>query len=691
MKAGFIGAAATGAGARVSPENSILQQDLISSVEKRKKRSMPRKNKIPTQQNHLPDPFDRQQAKEAFFNNGGDAEEIQDAHEAAPTASDPYFDRGEGHHEAGKRDVELYIRTYNTLLRSSGEVSLKALVQAHYNIDSSLHPDARSPYPDMSAFIYSVLRLPASIIHCNLVLLGQSEEVFLQQGFQVDGWEAVTASARRRKWFYDGKETLAVYVASVSDTDDIVPILVAFQIEWNKMYYLLNADPTTMQLLETRMDRTSPVFAEITKVLRERLHISVDDWRRLELIWGDRLWENLLRIGKQRKSFWLRMLGGTHVGYVRAIRKWWAPVENLLETLALQERPVYFVSSNTHSLVNLMSGSLLNREDELTKFALSGEDPYLAEECHKLQEGTVPGNWQNFLYFAAREWMRTPAGKEFARNRIREEQERGIWHVGARHGLEIDAQVFELAKLRPIEIDPRCRMPGMDYLAKSQAIILNIDYPLGMAAYHMLREILENLPQMRGIYILGKAATLNGSIGDVMISNVVLDEHSQNIYWLDNCFIAQDVQPYLIYGSVLDNQRAVSAKGTYLQNRQYLDFYYQANYTVVEMESGPYLNAVYEDQYLTRYPMGENINFARLPHELGILHYASDTPYTRGKNLGAGSLSYFGMDSTYASAVAILYRIFEQEIRLVNEQQTTGHLQEMPLQTEEQKAETKVP
>ncbi len=180
----------------------------------------------------------------------------------------------------------------------------------------------------------------------------------------------------------------------------------------------------------------------------------------------------------------------------------------------------------------------------------------------------------------------------------------------------------------------------------------------------MMREITENLSNIRGIYILGKAATLNGSIGDVMISNVVLDEHSQNTYWLDNCFTARDVQPYLIYGSVLDNQKAVSAKGTYLQNRQYLDFYYQANYTVVEMESGPYLNAIYEDQYLTRYPVGENINFARLPYELGILHYGSDTPYTRGKNLGAGSLSYFGMDSTYASAVAILRRIFENEIRL---------------------------
>jgi len=647
---------------------------------------MSRNNKSPNHNDHIPDRFDGKQQSDdlRMIEDEEKKEHVEDQHNMTHTASSTAFE-DDGRHEAGKRDVELYIRTYNTLLRSSGEISLKALVQTHYNIDSSLHPEARSPYPDMSAFIYSVLRLPSSIIHCNLVLLGQSEEVFQQRGFHVDGWEAVTASARRRKWFYDGKETLAVYVASVSDTDDIVPVLVAFQIEWNKMYYLLNADPTTMQLLETRMDRTSPVFTEITKVLRERLHIHPSDWRRLELIWGDQLWENLRMIGRQRKSFLLRMLGGSHVGYVRATRQWWTPVEQLLDHLGLGERPVYFVSSNTHSLLNLMSGSLLNREDQLTKFALSGQNPYLADECRKLQQGIVPGNWQNFLYFAAREWMSTSEGREFARVRASEEQERGIWHVGARHGLEIDAQVFELAKLHPMEIDPRCRMPGMDKLAESSAIVLNIDYPLGMAAYRMLREIMENLTHIRGIYVLGKAATLNGSIGDVMISNVVLDEHSQNTYWLDNCFIAQDVQPYLIYGSVLDNQKAVSAKGTYLQNRQYLDFYYQANYTVVEMESGPYLNAVYEDQYLMRYPMGENINFARMPYDLGILHYASDTPYTRGKNLGAGSLSYFGMDSTYASAVAILRRIFEHEIRAVKVQKEREAVVE-----EDQRTETKV-
>src|SRR5260221_11801265 len=96
------------------------------------------------------------------------------------TAVDTTFEQEE-HREAGKRDVEMYIRTYNTLLRSSGEVSLKAVVQTHYKIDSSLHPEARSPYPDMSAFIYSVLRRPSAIINCNFVLLGKGQAAFVEE------------------------------------------------------------------------------------------------------------------------------------------------------------------------------------------------------------------------------------------------------------------------------------------------------------------------------------------------------------------------------------------------------------------------------------------------------------------------------------------------------------------------------
>ena len=62
-----------------------------------------------------------------------------------------------------------------------------------------------------------------------------------------------------------------------------------------------------------------------------------------------------------------------------------------------------------------------------------------------------------------------------------------------------------------------------------------------------------------------------------------------------------------------------------------------------------------------RHPVNEIVNLYNLTFDLGILHYASDTPLGKGKNLGAGTLSYFGMDSTYAANTAILRRIFMLE------------------------------
>ncbi|MFN8556540.1 MAG: hypothetical protein U0531_04030 [Dehalococcoidia bacterium] len=191
-------------------------------------------------------------------------------------------------------------------------------------------------------------------------------------------------------------------------------------------------------------------------------------------------------------------------------------------------------------------------------------------------------------------------------------------------------------------------------------MIVNIDYPLGLAAYRILRVLAEDIEDIAGVYVLGKAATLNAAVGDVLVSDTVRDEHTGNTYWLDNCFAAADVAPFLVFGSALDGQRAVTVLGTFLQNHGHLEMYYRETYTVAEMEAGPYLSAVYEAAYPTRHPIGEHVNFARLPFDLGILHYASDTPYTQARTLGARGLSYRGMDSTYAGALAILRRIFDR-------------------------------
>lgn len=572
---------------------------------------------------------------------------------------DPNTQNREEVYPAQKQDVELYIRTYNTMLRSSGDIKVKALIQAHMNSDSSLHTKAESPEPDFSAFTYSLQRLPADITKINRVLLGQSEDVFKAAGHDIEKWQSVTAPGRRRRWFYDRRNTLAVYIASSSDVDDVIPVLVGLQIEWNKLHALLNEDPNTLEILRAGLDEKSPLYNEMVKVLTARLHISVEDWERLRAIWAASFWDNLLVIAARQKSFSVRMLGGNYIGYGKAANRWWRPIAQKMEELELQDRPVYFISSNTHSIANLVSGTANRLRGELDKFMRNLHDPILIEEYENIMAGESRSSLENFLYYI----MRSYYGKNRHRISLRDEQEqeRGIHHIPTSEGMAVDAQIIELNKLNPAEFDPRLGVELAAQLQSSNAVILNIDYPLGLAAYFIMVQVAQSLSNIRGIYILGKAATLNGSIGDVMISDSIYDEHSQNTYWLDNCFIASEVAPYLVYGSVLDNQKAVTVKGTYLQNRHYLDEFYRESYTVVEMEAGPYMNGLYEQIYSSRYPTAEHINFKRLNFDLGVLHYASDTPYTRGKNLGASSLAYLGMDSTYATSIAILRRIMSLE------------------------------
>ena len=147
----------------------------------------------------------------------------------------------------------------------------------------------------------------------------------------------------------------------------------------------------------------------------------------------------------------------------------------------------------------------------------------------------------------------------------------------------------------------------------------------------------------------------------MILPNVVQDEHSHNTYLFENCFSAADVAPYLKYGTVLDNQKAICVLGTFLQNAQIMDVFFREGYADIEMEAGPFLSAVYEMYRPKRHPVNEIVNLYGLPFDLGILHYVSDTPMSKGKNLGAGTLSYFGMDSTYAATLAIARRIIKME------------------------------
>lgn len=551
-------------------------------------------------------------------------------------------------------EIELYLRTIYSLLRSTTDVQIRSLEEVHAGMNSSLHPDARRETPDTSAFIYSLLRLPPCMPQVRTVILGQSASVFSRHGFQdVEAWQPVAANARRRRCFFKD-DILACYIASKTDIDDVIPALTAYQIEWNKIHFFLKRIPSDLHLEEIEQN------PEAFRMLANALQISLDDLERLKTIWKSRFIENILLIQKNPCSLRVRLLSGSLNEYRRATRAWWDNIE--IKNPILADRPVYFVSSNTHSIANLLTGFALKKQAQLIQYLEENGNHELLDEWKDIQERVVLSSQENFLYYVLKKYQQSPAGSALITRQTQEEECVGITRIPSEHYFDVDAQVIDISRLDLSSMDPRLSQEDISKLRKSDALILNIDYPLGLAAYNILEKVAEHCNPIYGLYVMGKAATLNGVRGDVMIPNVVHDEHSQNTYLFQNAFASSDVSPYIVYGTVLDNQKAVSVLGTFLQNSRIMDVIYREGYTDIEMEAGPFLSAAYEMYRPQRHPVNEIVNLYGVPFDIGILHYASDTPLSKGKNLGAGTLSYSGIDSTYATSIAILRRIFQKEI-----------------------------
>lgn len=560
--------------------------------------------------------------------------------------------------DTGNEEIELYIRTYYSLLRSTDAIKIEALIETHAATDSSLHVHAREPKADISAIVYSALRLPPVMHQAKLFVLGQIVEDFDRAGFgAVEEWDRVYATGRRRRTHFNGVDCVATMIASRSDIDDLIPILTAFQMEWNKVHEMLKLSPDAKDVILRR---------EVTSldIVATALGTESDDMWRLKDALQNLFWTYLNAMVDRRIDLSLQLLSGSQVNYRKAASRWWGNLSRACDEcgINIQERPVYFVSSNTHSISNLVTGYARDQEQELLDFMQRGTRVGLVAEWEAIPD---EHSRANFLYYLLKQYQSAnPASVD---NMQDTETNIGFHRVQAKHGFDTEAQILHLEAMDISRLDARIT-EGLDVeaLAHSDALVINIDYPLGLAAFELLTRVGEGCAQILGMYVMGKAATLNGRIGDVMLANVVHDEHSKNTYLFQNCFQSHHLMPYLSYGMLLDNQKALTARGTFLQNRTFMDVFYREGYTVLEMEAGPYLSAVYEMIRPVRHPYNEIVNLYPARFDLGMIHYASDTPYSKGHNLGAGSLGYHGMDATYASAIAIMRRIFEQEITRIS-------------------------
>jgi hypothetical protein len=558
--------------------------------------------------------------------------------------------------DSGKTSaLEEYLRAYSEHEHLPAMLRVSDLESRHSSFCSSLHRRSRSREPDVSAFLYAALRLPDCISRVSRVVLGPAEDVFAEAGFQgVENWVQVQSRARRRRYHYDGEQTLAVFVTSITDLDDLIPSLCAFQMEWNKMHHLLNA---------AFQGRPRAGSSENGEEIRRCLGLGRPDWELMTQVWTDdweQKWED---VAKRPLGLVVYRLPMHSAHYKYAARQWWDMVTRRLDlaSAASGDRPLYLVSSNTHSLSNLITGFARAHEQELLTF-MERENPEGLWRAWQDCRRDPDQNPEDLLYYGLRLYQEHNPGA--SATRLAWEQSMGFHRHAPPQYPHLEVQRIALSRLDPSRLDSRLQRPsGLD---RSQALLVNMDYPLGLAAGQVLSRACELFPRLRGVFILGKSAAAMGRLGDIIIPGQVYDSHTRVHYLFRNSLTLRHLIPFLNHIAAFDDQKSITVRGTFLHGRDTVSHLLRDDFTGMEMEAGPFLSALYRhfSKQAPRQGMGQGRILNIDPPEgfnLGLLHYTSDTPYNIRPSLLSTSLGLTGLEAVYAASLAIMQRIMDLE------------------------------
>lgn len=554
----------------------------------------------------------------------------------------------------GGEAVRCYLEGYQRLGPEGCRLRLAELEPAHLRMDSSLHRLAGSDQLCVPALLYASARLPACMPQVARVALAAERSAFRDHGLgDVTGWRLVSAEKRRRLSYFDGRDRLAALVTSLSDLDDLIPSLCAYQIEWNKMHRRLAQTPLGRALADGR-----ETAAAAGQELRQALGLNRADYQALADLWGMGWDRKLAALAAGPKDLELVMLPLSETGFAAAAGRWWRRVLGLFRELDLAGRPVFVVTSNNHSLVNLVSGFAGCHAERLAEHGRRDQGKEWVRTHDRLTAEGAPAV-RNLLYLAQDGLLAAEPG--LADEKAAMEAEAGVHRTEPVPPLLAEAQVIELGRLIPERLDPRLSPPDPAALAASRAVVLNTDYPLGFGAYHLLRAAGRHLPGWRGLFVLGKSAAMIGRLGDLMIPTQVRDVHSSRLFELPNCMNARRLVPYLQDAAVFDDQRSLTVHGTFLHSWDTVRHLHRADFTGIEMEAGPCLAAL-ADNFMPHMAGRKGLLRLVLPPGfcLGILHYTSDTPYNLRASLLSSPLGLTGLESTYSGSLAMLQYILER-------------------------------
>ena len=180
-------------------------------------------------------------------------------------------------------------------------------------------------------------------------------------------------------------------------------------------------------------------------------------------------------------------------------------------------------------------------------------------------------------------------------------------------------------------------------------LIINIDYAFGQQAEHIVRALISLFHRnIKSLNIMGKAGSLVGKRGDILLANQVLLARDEQAYPM----LRPSITPSSPYLHCVHEGTVLTVEGTLLQNRALL-YYYQLFWDCVglEMEGSFYARQIQRACHQGLLTDDVESNF---------LYFVSDLPLQEGAQLSKDMEAHESVPPLYGIIRAFLDNIFSK-------------------------------
>jgi hypothetical protein len=558
-----------------------------------------------------------------------------------------------------RQSIKNFANSIHAAVSDGRPIILGELYEKFKKMNPSIHRHCWDPKTiDLSALSYALQRLPDEITKAKVIYIKKEHENL----DSVEGIKKIDSKARRRATYDEGNGNLK-FISRDPETDieDILTCLSMYGIEAAKIKEKLRKRPLPQIPIQADFSnnnsQNNQYLAELSNILNVSFQKIIESNKTLDFKLPYLL-KNISDHDAEKMLIDFDSEFSRTDASVKA-REWRKKIEKELEKY--KGRPLAIISSDTHSVVNCITGFVRENKEKIIELAsrytelssVSKEDP-------------------SYLYYFVQKLCKMPENNSLLKEKIDYEEKLGIRLIKDQFNTGIDVHIIDVEKIltqSPDKVDPRIKV-NLEKIRGKGLVILNMDFSFGRQGIHSMRELCTTFgSQIQSISIIGKAGlTCNCGYGgrfDIMLPTHVVPQIGGGIYDLPtgNSLKKEDFTELIsnIYiqnkdgfkrGLKVHNGGPMLTVPCVAMQSDLLHYYYIAmdNTIGVEMEAAPYLDAI-EKSYKRGYL---NKDFM-----LNVSYWASDMPLDPEESLAESHMDS-GFLPLYAIILATLNKILNK-------------------------------